>query len=172
MSGCLQDHGRAVLIGEQSYGKGTVQDIIPIQHNRSLLKLTTASYWRPSDRQIDREDPESKKSKIWGVQPDAGFAIEMSDEELIENLQQRNSHELDGLVPSAEDKPSETKQDDQANEAGNSNAMPSDDSASDDSAGPELKVPHVDRPLQKAIEFLQSRESSTKTQQSTKKSAA
>jgi len=89
VSGCLQDHKRAVLIGEQSYGKGTVQDIIPIQYNKSLLKLTTSSYWRPSDKQIDRNDPESQKSKVWGVQPSQGFAIEMSDDEIIENIKHR-----------------------------------------------------------------------------------
>ena len=159
VSGCLQDHGRAVLIGEQSYGKGTVQDIIPIQHNKSLLKLTTASYWRPSDRQIDRNDPEAQKTGVWGVQPDAGFVIEMSDEELIENLRQRSSLDMAGLVPNAKDKPSGTNEDDQEAKDDESGTVPSDDpAAEDDSPGPDLKVPHVDRPLQKAIEFIQSRE--------------
>ena len=180
VSGCLQDHGRAVLIGEQSYGKGTVQDIIPIQRNKSLLKLTTASYWRPSDRQIDRHDPEAQRTKIWGVQPDDGFAIEMSDEELIANLQQRNSLDLSGLVPAAKDKPSETNDDDQPpRDGGPLKAAPSEgltgdepaagDVSSVDSPSPELKVPHVDRPLEKAIEFIQSQESSLQKSNSQKK---
>ena len=132
VSGCLQDHGRAVLIGEQSYGKGTVQDIIPIQQNKSLLKLTTASYWRPSDRQIDKHDPEAQRTKIWGVQPDDGFAIEMSDEELIANLQQRNSLDLNGLVPEAKVKPSETNGNDQPSDDESSRDAPSEDLAPDD----------------------------------------
>ena len=161
VSGCLQDHGRAVLIGEQSYGKGTVQDIIPIQHNKSLLKLTTASYWRPSDRQIDREDPEAKKSKIWGVQPDEGWAIEMSEEELLENLQHRSSLDVNGLVPPTKDKPSET--DEPASDGDiSSDEDSSSDTSSDDSPNPKLKLPHVDRPLQKAIEFIRSRANSAK----------
>ena len=169
VSGCLQDHGRAVLIGEQTYGKGTVQDIIPIQHNRSLLKLTTASYWRPSDRQIDRHDPEAQKTKVWGVQPDDGFVVEISDEELIENLQHRNSLDVSGLVPDDEE--------DLSDPTGDGDAAPSEDSttddlSSDDSPTPDLKVPHVDRPLQKAIEFIQSRESSKPKQKATQKSAA
>ena len=127
VSGCLQDHGRAVLIGEQSYGKGTVQDIIPIQQNKSLLKLTTASYWRPSDRQIDRNDPEAQRTKIWGVQPDKGFAIEMADEEVLANLQLRNSLNLTGLVPDAKDKPSETNGKDQPSNDGDVEAKPSED---------------------------------------------
>jgi len=171
VSGCLQDHGRAILIGEQSYGKGTVQDIIPIQHNKSLLKLTTASYWRPSDRQIDREDPESKKTKIWGVQPDEGFEIEMSDEELVRNLQQRSSLDLSGLVPE-EDSSSETNEDAPASDGDGSETAPSRDSATDNSPNPILKVPHIDRPLQKAIEFIQSSERSLENEKAPKKKAA
>ena len=162
VAGCLQDHGRAVLIGEHSYGKGTVQDIIPIQHNRSLLKLTTASYWRPSDRQIDRLYPIAQEEKDWGVQPDAGFAIEMSDEELILNLQQRDSRNLSGLVPEAKDKSSEKNGSEQASDSdaskGSSSADSATDDSNDDSSSPDLKVPHVDRPLQRAIEFIQSQE--------------
>ena len=143
-----------------------MQDIIPIQHNRSLLKLTTASYWRPSDRQIDRDDPLAQETKIWGVQPDKGFEIELSDEELIQNLQQRSSLDLSGLVP-AEESPNATTEDDQPSDGDALEASPEDDSASlDDLTSPDLKVPHVDRPLQKAIEFIQSRESSTKSHKS------
>ena len=154
LSGCLQDHERAVLIGEQSYGKGTVQDIIPIQYNKSLLKLTTSSYWRPSDKQIDRNDPESQKSKVWGVQPSQGFAIEMSDDEIIENIkhrQQRTSLGIGGLEPKAED--------DQTSDEAPSESDSTESSEEETEEDSSPKVPHVDRPLEKAIEFIQSRSS-------------
>ena len=155
VSGCLQDHGRAILIGEQSYGKGTVQDIIPIQYNKSLLKLTTASYWRPSNRHIDRNDELAIKNQIWGVQPDKGFAFEMSEEELIENLRQRNAKDFGGLPPEPQEE-SEDPQDAEAPE-GKPENVDSDtmDNSNDDQ--PSLKVPHVDRPLMKAIEYIKSR---------------
>lgn len=100
VSGCLQDHGRAVVIGEQTWGKGTVQDLIPMQRNESALKLTVASFWRPSERNIDRADPEAKRTEVWGIQPDPGFEIELSEAEVFNNIRSRNARELEGLRPS------------------------------------------------------------------------
>ena len=54
VAACLQDHGRAKIVGMRSYGKGTVQNLIELENGRSALKLTTASYWRPSERNIHR----------------------------------------------------------------------------------------------------------------------
>src|SRR5262249_17596630 len=48
VAAALQDHGRAVVVGERSYGKGSVQNIIEMEGHTTALKLTTASYWRPS----------------------------------------------------------------------------------------------------------------------------
>ena len=97
LAACLQDHDRAVIIGEQSYGKGTVQNIIPMQRNRSVLKLTTASYWRPSGIQIDRNDEKTKESGVWGVQPNEGYAIELSEADVFENIRRRSVRDLMGL---------------------------------------------------------------------------
>lgn len=55
VSGALQDHDRAVLVGTNSYGKGLVQTIIPLSYNTSL-KITTARYYTPSGRSIQRID--------------------------------------------------------------------------------------------------------------------
>ena len=51
VAGCLQDHKRAVIMGTQSFGKGSVQTIIPLSDN-SGLRLTTARYFTPSGRSI------------------------------------------------------------------------------------------------------------------------
>ena len=51
VAGCLQDHKRAVVLGTQSFGKGSVQTIIPMSDN-SGLRLTTARYFTPSGRSI------------------------------------------------------------------------------------------------------------------------
>jgi carboxyl-terminal processing protease len=68
VSAALQDHKRAVIIGERSFGKGSVQNVIELENKSSILKLTTASYWRPSGKNIHRL-PDSKKTDEWGVQP-------------------------------------------------------------------------------------------------------
>jgi carboxyl-terminal processing protease len=51
VAGALQDHGRAVIVGERSYGKGSVQAPFELQDG-SMLKLTTALYYTPADRLI------------------------------------------------------------------------------------------------------------------------
>src|SRR5205085_11552664 len=75
VSAALQDHGRAVVIGERSYGKGSVQNIIEMENHASALKLTTASYWRPSGKNIHRF-PDSKETDAGGVKPnDSGYEL-------------------------------------------------------------------------------------------------
>lgn len=52
LAGALQDHGRAILVGGRTFGKGSVQTIIPFDNNDGL-KLTTARYYTPSGRSVD-----------------------------------------------------------------------------------------------------------------------
>jgi len=54
VAGALQDHKRAVIMGQQTFGKGSVQTIIPVADNMAL-KLTTARYFTPSGRSIQAE---------------------------------------------------------------------------------------------------------------------
>ncbi|MFY9253304.1 MAG: S41 family peptidase [Fuerstiella sp.] len=74
LSACLQDNNRAVVIGERTWGKGSVQNVIRMEDGESALKLTTASYHRPSGVNIHRF-PRMKPSEQWGVSPDEGFLI-------------------------------------------------------------------------------------------------
>ena len=80
LSACLQDHDRAVVIGERTWGKGSVQNVINLEQGRSALKLTTASYFRPSGRNIHRF-PDSEEDDEWGVSPTEGFEVRMTPEE-------------------------------------------------------------------------------------------
>ena len=51
VAGALQDHKRAILIGENSYGKGSVQSVIPLQ-NKGAMRLTVSKYYLPSGKSI------------------------------------------------------------------------------------------------------------------------
>jgi carboxyl-terminal processing protease len=51
VAGALKDHKRAIILGENSYGKGSVQSIIPLK-NRGAIRLTIAKYYLPSGKSI------------------------------------------------------------------------------------------------------------------------
>ncbi len=80
VAACLEDNGRAVIIGERTYGKGMVQNMIPLQGGRGMLKLTTADYWRPSGKNIQRP-PDGKGTESWGVSPAPADRVIMSDDD-------------------------------------------------------------------------------------------
>lgn len=81
VSACLQDHKRAVVVGERTWGKGSVQNVINLEDDESALKLTTASYHRPSGKNIHRF-PNAKPEDEWGVMPDEDFKIRLDTQEL------------------------------------------------------------------------------------------
>jgi carboxyl-terminal processing protease len=70
VAGALHDHKRATLIGTRSFGKGSVQTIIPLGTNNGALALTTARYYTPSGRSIQAQ----------GVMPDVEVIQEVPDE--------------------------------------------------------------------------------------------
>jgi carboxyl-terminal processing protease len=80
VSACLQDHGRAIIMGSRSFGKGSVQTIHGFEGN-SILKLTTATFWRPSGRNLNKSSTKGKKEDEWGVTPNKGYEIELSPKE-------------------------------------------------------------------------------------------
>jgi carboxyl-terminal processing protease len=74
VAACLQDHGRALIVGSRTFGKGTVQSTVPLSDGRSHLRLTTSEYLRPSLATIHRH-PDHSDEDSWGVSPDRGFEI-------------------------------------------------------------------------------------------------
>lgn len=74
VAACLQDHGRAIVVGSRSFGKGTVQTITPLSDGSGAIKLTTAEYLRPSRVNIDRKTGDEGDT-TWGVTPDRGCEI-------------------------------------------------------------------------------------------------
>jgi len=79
VAGALQDHGRAILLGTKSFGKGSVQTIIPLARGESAMRLTTARYYTPSGKSIQATgidpDIEVKPAKVEPIgTPSAGFS--------------------------------------------------------------------------------------------------
>lgn len=74
VAGALADHGRAVLLGERTFGKGLVQTVVPLGEDAGQLKITEAHYYLASGRRIQREDDSTE----WGVDPTDGFYVPMT----------------------------------------------------------------------------------------------
>jgi carboxyl-terminal processing protease len=70
-----------------------VQNIIQLENGTSALKLTTASYWRPSGKNIHRF-PDSKEEDEWGVRPNKGFEVKLTDEERIDYYKYRRDRDI------------------------------------------------------------------------------
>ena len=68
VAGALGDHHRAIVIGERTLGKGSVQNIIELEDHESAIKLTTAYYYLPDGELIHRTAAAEKSGK-WGVEP-------------------------------------------------------------------------------------------------------
>ena len=82
VAACLQDHQRAVIVGQRTWGKGTVQEVINLPDEKGILKLTTASYWRPSEKNIHRKKDATKDDQ-WGVTPNDGYEVVVENDELV-----------------------------------------------------------------------------------------
>ena len=80
VAGALQDHKRAVVMGRQTFGKGSVQTIIPI-NERTALKLTTARYFTPNGRSIQADGikPDIELADVKVAKSDGGAKLRESD---------------------------------------------------------------------------------------------
>jgi len=90
----LQDHNRAIVVGERSFGKGTVQSIYPLDGDRRAIKITTATYWRPDGKNIHRF-PDATEEDDWGVRPDEDWNLELEDEALANVIKSRRLLDVD-----------------------------------------------------------------------------
>jgi len=93
VSACLQDNHRAVVIGERTWGKGSVQNVIELEGGKSALKLTTASYHRPNGKNIHKF-PDAKDSDEWGVMPDAGFELKLNPQQTGRLIEYRHDRDI------------------------------------------------------------------------------
>jgi carboxyl-terminal processing protease len=108
VSGALQDHKRAVIMGEKSFGKGSVQTILPTS-NGAAIKLTTARYFTPLGRSIQAEgikpDVVLEKFKLESVKPSNYKPIKEADlSRHLENAEEFSAKELGNKKEKDEDK--------------------------------------------------------------------
>ena len=102
MAGALQDHKRAVIIGEKSFGKGSVQTVLPLG-DYGAMRLTTARYYTPSGKSI----------QATGIEPDIivhpAKVEEFTDEYGFSEAEYTNALKNETIEKTKQDKKSDKK---------------------------------------------------------------
>lgn len=88
LAGSLKDHKRAIVIGQRTYGKGSVQEVVPLEQDAGELKMTVAYYYLPSGRLVHKK----KDATDWGVEPN--IEVKMTTEEQFKLQRERYEAEL------------------------------------------------------------------------------
>jgi len=110
VAGAIQDHHRGILVGQRTFGKGSVQSILSLDGG-SKLRLTTARYYTPSGRCIHREI-NAKETEAWGIFPDLevkttyedeiGLSEHFRDERVTESVKDPNPPKPEPKPPAEE----------------------------------------------------------------------
>jgi len=170
VAACLQDNHRAVVAGQRSWGKGTVQNIIKLEGGRSALRLTVARYSRPSGKNIHKS-ANAKDTDEWGVSPDSGLEVNLTNEELENWVRGRRERDFltstgqlrNALAQSGTQGPQEKPEEGKSDEPGEleykepSSAIGPPSPLADDEADkttPSKPGSYDDPQLQKAIDYL------------------
>ena len=148
VAGALKDHGRAIILGTRSFGKGSVQSVIPIS-NSSAIRLTTARYYTPSGISIQAR----------GIVPD--IEVELARIEAVEGGIVREE-DLRGALDGSEEDDSTvsddnagntTKDDDGADSDGGAETS-GDAEAGDDDADRAFNQAEIDYQLARALDLI------------------
>ncbi|MEZ5451709.1 MAG: S41 family peptidase [Thiothrix sp.] len=114
VAGALKDHKRALIVGQKTFGKGSVQTVLPLDE-KTAVKLTTARYFTPSGRSIQAEgivpDIELKPLKVKGEEEDENAFDPLSEANLSKHLSNPNGK--NGQAPEKEEAPTKDEKTDQ-----------------------------------------------------------
>jgi len=86
VAGALQDNGRAIVMGQRSFGKGSVQSVVPLGENLGALRLTTAIYYTPGGRSVQRT----------GISPDIELLVPRAPDARAPRREEDRRHALPG----------------------------------------------------------------------------
>jgi carboxyl-terminal processing protease len=81
------------VVGDRTWGKGSVQNVIELEDGKSALKLTTATYTRPNGHNIHRF-PDAKDTDEWGVKPNDGLEVKLNNVEMGDLLTYRHDRDI------------------------------------------------------------------------------
>jgi carboxyl-terminal processing protease len=104
LAGALQDHGRALIVGEETFGKGSVQSVLNLR-NGSGIRLTTSRYYTPSGRSIQAEGihPDVQIASVEVKENDNNHKREVDLDRHLENESEQDSVDFSSEVSAADD---------------------------------------------------------------------
>jgi carboxyl-terminal processing protease len=144
VAGALQDHHRAIMLGTKSFGKGSVQTIIPVP-GHGAIRLTTARYFTPSGRSI----------QALGIEPD--ILAEQAKVEVLAQQRRIGEADLRGALqnPDQAQKPAQQQQPESSNGTGGGTTNTNPPGAStDQAAGGAKPAAEQDYQLSRAVDLL------------------
>src|SRR5262249_19758346 len=97
VAAALQDHKRAAIVGQPSYRKGSVQNILELDDGNTVLKRTLPSYYRPSGENIHRFRTDCSTYK-WGVSPDKELEVNLAPSEHVRWFLARRDRDLESTA--------------------------------------------------------------------------
>jgi carboxyl-terminal processing protease len=100
VAGALQDHRRAVIVGTRSFGKGVVQNVVPLTHHPAAVSLTVAHYRLPNGR-IIHKTPDNTDTSDWGVLPDVVVELQPTEWQAV----QQRRREVDRSLSASTTRP-------------------------------------------------------------------
>jgi len=92
VAGALKDNKRAIIVGTRSVGKGSVQELIPLEESDGAVRLTIANYYLPSGRSLDKR----ANAETWGVDPNDGYYVPMDGKQVEALLEKRRGRDVIG----------------------------------------------------------------------------
>jgi carboxyl-terminal processing protease len=165
VAAALQDHKRAAIVGQRSYGKGSVQNIIDLDGGNSVLKLTVASYYRPSGENIHRFK-NAKATDKWGVSPDSGLEVKLPHNEFIrwyvarlerDQAAAAKGHRLAPTPGPGAEAPKPANKDDKPQSKAEGQEAKTGASEKAEPKQPSSPAPLIDKQLDKALEVIKAR---------------
>ncbi len=141
VAGALQDHHRAILLGTKSFGKGSVQTIIPVP-GHGAIRLTTARYFTPSGRSI----------QALGIDPD--IVAEQAKVEVIASQRRIGEADLRGALQNPDQKPTQQQPENSNGTGGGSTGTSPPGTSTEQPPGGAKPAAEQDYQLSRAVDLL------------------
>lgn len=159
VAGALKDHNRAIIMGEQSYGKGSVQTVIPLRDNQAI-RLTTQRYYTPSGQTIQNEGVKPHMEVPLAIVEKIDLGPRLTEKEFIGHVAKKEQNEdkvnVNNLDSNPKDEEQIKKEKEENEQRLNEILSKKAKEGKEDSKDEKSKKEPVDYQMERAIDLLKS----------------